>query len=157
MQFLVSGFGELYIFFVGNIVLFVCFQYQVMNLVVVLGFIFVQGGCNILGLVENGVQYYCIFYCCVVFLVNIWGGVVFGIVEQCDVVVYQVVERFDIMDFNVVGSLWVEGGDQFLYWWCLVGKVVVEVSVQGVMIFCQICWQWYIKEKVELVGGDWYQ
>ncbi len=59
----------------------------------------------------------------------------------------EAAERFDIMDFNAVGSLRVEGGDQLLHRRRPAGKVAAEVSAQGVTILRQTRRQRHIKEK----------
>lgn len=80
-----------------------------------------------------------------------------GIAEQRDAAAHQAAERFDIMDFNAVGSLRVEGGDQLLHRRRPAGKVAAEVSAQGVTILRQTRRQRHIKEKVEPAGGDRHQ
>ncbi len=89
------------------------------------------------GLAENGAQHHCIFHRRAASLANIRGGAVSGVAEQRDAAAHQAAERFDIMDFNAVGSLRVEGGDQLLHRRRPAGKVAAEVSAQGVTILRQ--------------------
>ncbi len=70
-----------------------------------------------------------------------------GIAEQRDAAAHRAAERFDIMDFNAVGGLRVEGGDQLLHRRRPAGKVAAEVSAQGVTILRQPRRQRHIKEK----------
>lgn len=131
----------------GNIAPLARLQHQITNPVAALGFILAQGGRNISGLAENGAQHHCIFHRRAASLANIRGGAVSGIAEQRDAAAHQAAERFDIMDFNAVGSLRVEGGDQLLHRRRPAGKVAAEVSAQGVTILRQTRRKRHIKEK----------
>ncbi len=106
------------------------------------------------GLAENGAQHHCIFHRRAASRQYRGGAVRHR--RQRDAAA-PAAERFDIMDFNAVGSLRVEGGDQLLHRRRPAGKVAAEVSAQGVTILRQTRRKRHIKEKVEPAGGDRHQ
>ncbi len=61
------------------------------------------------------------------------------------------------MDFNAVGSLRVEGGDQLLHRRRPAGKVAAEVSAQGVTILRQTPPEAAHQRNRKPAGGDRHQ
>ncbi len=53
------------------------------------------------------------------------------------------------MDFNAIGCLRIEGGNQFLYRWRPAAEVAAEIVAQGVPVFGQTGGQRNIKEEIE--------
>jgi hypothetical protein len=80
-----------------------------------------------------------------------------GIAQQRHLAANQPFKRLDIMDFNAVGGLRIEGGDQLLHLRRPAAKVAAEIRPQGAAILGQPRRQRNIKEKVKPAIGDRHQ
>lgn len=72
-----------------------------------------------------------------------------GVAEQRDLAAHQGIEGLNVMDFNAVGRLWIQSGNQFLYRWRPAAEVAAEIVAQSVPIFGQTGGQRNIKEEIE--------
>jgi hypothetical protein len=64
---------------------------------------------------ENIAQHHRILHRRAAALTDVRGRAVSGVAEQRDLAAHQGIEGLNVMDFNAVGCLRIEGGNQFLH------------------------------------------
>ena len=111
----------------GHVATFSRLQHQVADPIAALRFVLAQHPGDIAALAEQIPQHHRILQRRAAALADIRRGAVPGIAQQRHLAANQSLKRFNIMDFNAVGGLRIEGGDQLLHLRRPAAKVAAEI------------------------------
>lgn len=130
-----------------DITAFTGLKHQVADPVTAQRFVLPQRQCDVVVLAQAVTQHHGILHRRASALADIRRGAVRGIAKKRHVAAHQGVERFNVVDFDTVGGLGIQRGDELLYRWRPAAEIAREIGAKGSAIFRQPEGERNIKKK----------